>query len=139
MKLVNLASLDPAITSSGRIGLGNASELDREVWGEFHADWERLALECERLREKLGATIPAEELEEVDSLGALSTSDFTGETRRVIAAQRIKQHFFRRAVLSSYKTRCCMSGLSDPRLLVTANLGATQTTRSDSTVRMVCF
>ena len=31
MKLVNFASLDPAITSTGRKGLGNASALDREV------------------------------------------------------------------------------------------------------------
>jgi len=42
MKLVNLASLDPAITASGRKGLGNASEGDRRIWQEFHADWTAL-------------------------------------------------------------------------------------------------
>ena len=115
MKLVNFASLDPKITGSGRRGLGNASDLDREVWSEFHADWERLAIECERLRKKLGAGISSEDLEDVDSLGALDTQDFTGETRRVVTEQRIKQHFFRRTVLSGYGTRCCMSGLSEPR------------------------
>ena len=36
MKLVNLASLDPAIRESGRMGLGNASEGDREVWQALH-------------------------------------------------------------------------------------------------------
>ncbi|MEQ1814118.1 MAG: HNH endonuclease [Candidatus Nitrotoga sp.] len=35
MKLVNFASLDPAITSTGRTGLGKAGSLDREVWAEF--------------------------------------------------------------------------------------------------------
>ena len=64
MKLVNFASLDPAITASGRSGLGNASVLDQEVWDEFHADWEGLALECERSREKLGAGIPRSALQE---------------------------------------------------------------------------
>ena len=53
MKLVNFASLDPAITSSGRSGLGNASSLDRKIWDEFHADWEGLAVECNRLKTAL--------------------------------------------------------------------------------------
>lgn len=53
MKLVNFASLDPAIIESGRSGLSNASKLDREIWAEFHADWERLAVECEFLRTQL--------------------------------------------------------------------------------------
>jgi predicted restriction endonuclease len=70
----------------------------------------------------LGAGIPAEDLEDVVSLGALDTKDFTGETRRVVTEQRIKQHFFRRAVLSSYGTRCCMSGLSEPRLLIASHI-----------------
>jgi len=48
--------------------------------------------------------------------------DFIGETRRVVTEQRIKQHFFRRAVLSSYRGRCCMSGLSEPRLLIASHI-----------------
>ena len=52
MKLGNFASLDPAITSTGRKGLDGASDLDREIWANFHADWEGLALECAQLREQ---------------------------------------------------------------------------------------
>lgn len=122
MKLNNFASLDPAITSSGRKGLPGASALDRKVWAEFHADWERLALECERLRRKLGAKTATEELTELESADAITASDFRGETRRAIIEQRIKQHFFRRAVLSSYGSRCCMSRLSEPRLLVASHI-----------------
>ena len=33
-------------TSTGRKGLDGASDLDREIWADFHADWEGLALEC---------------------------------------------------------------------------------------------
>jgi predicted restriction endonuclease len=36
--------------------------------------------------------------------------------------QRIKQHFFRRAVLSNYRGRCCMTGLSEPRLLIASHI-----------------
>lgn len=118
MKMLNLASLDPAITSTGRVGLGNASTLDREVWDEFHADWERLALECQALRNNLEQNFPEEDADEIEII----PEDFTGETRQVLTEQRIKQHFFRRTVLSSYRGRCCMSGLSESRLLVASHI-----------------
>ena len=118
MKLVNFASLDPAITSTGRTGLGNAGALDKEVWDEFQADWEKLAVECEMLRRNLD--VEAETTDESDE--QLVPEDFTGETRKVVTEQRIKQNFFRRAVLSSYRGRCCMSGLSDARLLIASHI-----------------
>ncbi len=121
MKLVNFASLDPAITRTGRKGLGGASKLDREVWSEFHEDWEGLALECERLRERFGL-LPAESTEDASVDDLPMPSDFTGETRRILTEQRIKQNFFRRAVLASYRGRCCMSGLSEPRLLIASHI-----------------
>lgn len=118
MKLSNFASLDPAITSTGRKGLDGASNLDREIWDEFHADWEALAVESEMLRRKLDAdTQPMDDAEE-----QLVPDDFTGETRKVVTEQRIKQSFFRRAVLSSYRGRCCMSGLPETRLLVASHI-----------------
>lgn len=118
MKLSNFASLDPAITGTGRKGLEGASNLDREVWAEFHADWESLAVECEMLRRNLdSAALPEEDADEL-----LVPEDYTGETRRVVTEQRIKQNFFRRAVLSSYQGRCCMSGLSESRLLVASHI-----------------
>ena len=118
MKLSNFASLDPAITSTGRKGLEGASNLDREIWDEFHADWEALAVESELLRRKLDADAqPMDDSEE-----QLMPEDFTGETRKVVTEQRIKQSFFRRAVLSSYRGRCCMSGLSETRLLVASHI-----------------
>ncbi len=119
MRMLNIASLDPAITSTGRVGLGNASALDREVWAEFHADWERLAVESQLLRQQLDEQMP--QVFEVES-DLLIPEDFTGETKQVITTQRIKQHFFRRAVLSSYRGRCCMSGLSEPKLLIASHI-----------------
>lgn len=119
MKLVNFASLDPAIRASGRTGLEGASNADREVWEAFHSNWEGLALECARLRKEPNA------LEEADVAARTEfalADDFTGETRRAWAEQRIKQQFFRRAVLSSYRATCCMSGASEPQLLVASHI-----------------
>lgn len=119
MKMLNISSLDPAITNSGRVGLGNASALDREVWAEFHDDWERLAIETQLLRQKIDKEVTPEFESDND---LLIPEDFTGETRQAITTQRIKQNFFRRAVLSSYKGRCCMSGLSEPKLLIASHI-----------------
>ncbi len=124
MKLVNFASLDPSITATGRKGLSGASRRDREVWNEFHADWERLAVECEQLldfllkehRQPLGTQ---SEYEDEDDF---VLDDYTGEARQAIVRQRIKQDFFRRAVLASYRGRCCISGVSDQRFLVASHI-----------------
>jgi len=122
MKLVNFASLDPSITGTGRKGLSGASALDRETWNEFHADWERLTVECEQLRQHLlqehGLSPPAPSARADE----FPLTDFTGETRQAIVQQRVKQNFFRRAVLSSYRDRCCISGVSDKRLLVASHI-----------------
>lgn len=117
MKLSNFASLDPSITGTGRKGLEGASQLDREVWDEFHADWGRLAAECAALQ----SVLEGEDVGLVDEPDAPSES-FTGQTRRAYVEQRIKQDFFRRAVLSSYRGRCCMSGVDVPKLLVASHI-----------------
>lgn len=79
-------------------------------------------MECELLRQKLntGDEDSAENLEQESD--QFLPEDFTGSTRQVLTLQRIKPNFFRRAVLSSYKGRCCMSGISDDRLLVASHI-----------------
>lgn len=118
MKLVNFASLDPAILASGRKGLGNASDGDRQVWDEFHDDWERLAVETQRLLGELRGVVEPE----AESDRAIDLDDYTGETRAALVETRVKQDFFRRAVLSSYGGRCCMSGVAEPRLLMASHI-----------------
>lgn len=122
MKLVNFASIDPSITSTGRTGLTGASNMDREIWNEFHENWERLAIECTQMRQHLIRQHKSvkDDLVEIDN--DFSVGDFTGETRRALVEQRIKQSFFRRAILSSYRGRCCISGLSEAHLLVASHI-----------------
>lgn len=123
MKCSNIASLDPAIVASGRVGLTGASQLDKEIWAEFHADWDRLAVECDSiyqflLRER-GDPDPRPPAQP-DS--TIDPTDFSGEMREVVAQQRIKQDFFRKSVLSGYGKRCCISGVTDSRLLVASHI-----------------
>lgn len=121
MKLGNFASLDSSITDSGRKGLAGASALDQKIWNEFHHDWEGLALECEELRQQLTHGQPFSPRDVRDEPED-DLTDFTGETRTALLQQRIKQDFFRRTVLASYRNRCCISGVSEPRLLVASHI-----------------
>jgi len=122
MKLVNFASLDPSITDSGRRGLSGASALDRQVWSEFHADWGRLAVECEQLRAALSEAKGEVATRQATDEDDFVLDDYSGSMRHTVVQQRIKQTFFRRAVLASYRGRCCVSGLSDARLLVASHI-----------------
>jgi hypothetical protein len=121
MKCVNIASLDPKIRESGRTGLRNASALDREVWDEFHANWDRLLEECEALRSYLLIERGKDVAFQADIHPAIEP-DFSGETRVALVKQRVKQDFFRRAVLSGYGYRCCISGISDKRFLIASHI-----------------
>lgn len=121
MKLVNFASLDPAITSTGRAGLGNASVGDQEIWNEFHKDWEQLALESKKALDGLskgGASSKSDD----EELGGDLIQNYEGSTKAVMVEVRIKQAFFRKTVLSSHQNRCCISGVQEPKLLIASHI-----------------
>jgi hypothetical protein len=116
MKLTNFASLDPEIRSSGRSGLSGASQLDREIWAEMTSDWPRLAKEIAKVQSDLGGK-QARGYESEDE-----TASYAGETRSAVVMARIGQNFFRRAVLSAYEFKCCITGLPIPELLVASHI-----------------
>jgi putative restriction endonuclease len=111
MKMCNFASLDPVIISSGRHGLGNASNADRAIWEEFHSNWDKLAFESEQLLEKIV------EKKSRSSKKVISDEVVEGKERESLARVRINQNFFRATVLASYDSRCCITGLAIPDLL----------------------
>jgi hypothetical protein len=132
MKCVNFASLDPVIRESGRSGLKNASVLDKTIWDDFHSNWDRLFEECAVLQARLQLErhITPESLSDDEEV---EEPDFTGETRKAWVQQRVKQNFFRRAVLISYRGRCCVSGVSDRRFLVASHIVAW---KDDAAIRL---
>lgn len=124
LKLVNFSSLDPSITSTGRSGMKNASTADRQIWAEFNNDWEGMALKCATLYEHARTThhLPAEETTPELSENQEALQNYQGASRMAMTEQRVKQNFFRRAVLSSYNEKCCITGISDTRLLVASHI-----------------
>ncbi len=117
MKLSNIASLDPVITSSGRRGLEGASLADKSMWEEMQNNWgdfiEESEKEIQRITES-GKTIPLEDEPEI--------TDFRGTNKTIQTEARVGQSFFRKAVLSAYNNKCCISGLTIPKLLVASHI-----------------
>ena len=117
MKLANIASLDPAITSTGRAGLRAASANDRAMWNEMLSDWERFAIESQQAMSEVEARKgPQREITQED------ISSRVGEDRITQTTTRVGQNFFRTAVLSAYNGQCCITGLSLPTLLVASHI-----------------
>ena len=110
MKMLNFASLDPLIRESGRRGLGNASVGDRHIWKEFEAHREEAVNKFEQRLESLGLAEPPDDIPKNET-----------EILRIVK-QRRGQRFFRASVMASYNSTCCISGLSDPRLLIASHI-----------------
>ncbi|MBI4460687.1 MAG: HNH endonuclease [Acidobacteria bacterium] len=112
-KLGNFGAFDPALQKLDISGLTHTSKLDREIWDEFHADWNNLVWEANLLRNKLGPPVL------VDC--AIRLPSGPSETTR-LTKQRVHQTFFRDAVLSSYEATCCVTGLAVPECLVASHI-----------------
>ena len=115
MKLNNLTSLDPEELARGVRGLPGASQLDRQVWQEFHQDWQRLAIESEALRENIW---PDQTTQTSDFDPAIEIRTDTERTVKV----RLAQSFFRRVVLSAYQAQCCVTGNPITELLIASHI-----------------
>ncbi|MBC8288419.1 MAG: HNH endonuclease, partial [Nitrospinae bacterium] len=50
------------------------------------------------------------------------TVDYTGSNKAVQSTTRVGQNFFRRSVLSAYNSKCCISGMAIPSLLVASHI-----------------
>ena len=125
MKLCNFASLDPKIIESGRKGLAGASKLDRAVYAEFGQDWSGLVARAEILWASQVETPPDIELPNrlKDRVAEFRFEPYQGaSTTQAVVNQRIGQEFFRRAVLANYEESCCITGISDPRLLIASHI-----------------
>lgn len=112
MKLCNLASLDASVPA---IGLAHASSLDKALWKEMESNWEALFEEAN--------------LASLNLLSKSSPPEFTdpkvnyeGYEREALKKSRIGQMIFRKAVLTAYDQKCCISGLDIPTLLVASHI-----------------
>ena len=114
-KLGNFGAFDPALQRMDISGLTHTSKLDRQIWDEFHSDWNGLVWEANDLRRSME---PAHTNAAVRPLVRLTGPS---ETMR-IAKQRAHQSFFREAILSSYETTCCVTGITISQCLIASHI-----------------
>lgn len=110
MKLSNFARHDPAEQSRGIKGLRGGSNLEAEIWKEFHENWEQLAFESELVKERIT------QQQRPDTLPLPQVPDAPTEALRETRI-RLVQGFFRETVLLSYESRCAVCQISERRLL----------------------
>lgn len=116
MKIGNFGRLDPELKKQGIVGLGNGSKLDEVVWEEFNGNWEKLAYESELLIAKF-------QNRKIEDIIEDEIFDFPlGKERESLIKQRVNQNFFRSTILSSYNSKCCITGLSISELLVASHI-----------------
>ena len=120
MKLTNIASLDPAITGTGRKGLDGASKADQEMWDEMQKDWVHFVLEAQHALDRLEGRASNDNI--ADAALLTESDNYDGEEKVVATKVRVGQSFFRRAVLSAYEYRCCISGLTVPQFLIASHI-----------------
>ena len=109
-KLANFASIDPSLD---RKGASNVSKLDKKIWTEFFNDCEKMAFESEQKFLEIGR-------KSIDIEKELIVPE--GKTKESIVRTRVNQSFFRKMILSSYNSRCCITGLPVKELLVASHI-----------------
>ena len=111
MKVGNLGRLDPKLKEKGIVGLSHGSKVEQMVWDEFYADPEKLVYESECLIAKYSN----ESIEHTSHIDLANLPQ--GTDRLALIKQRVNQSFFRNAVLSSYNSTCCISGIRNENLV----------------------
>lgn len=71
--------------------------------------------------ESLGVVLEESE-PEADKISDADNRAYEGSARKALVSIRVRQDFFRRSVLSAYGFRCCITGLSVPKLLVASHI-----------------
>ncbi|MBN1557574.1 MAG: HNH endonuclease [Lentisphaerae bacterium] len=112
-KLGNFGAFDPSLRTADIKGLTHTSKLDRQIWDEFHADWNGLVWEATLLRGKRQKATRAEP--------DVKRPSGPSEKKR-LTKERVHQSFFRDAVLSSYEATCCVTGISVRECLIASHI-----------------
>ena len=113
-------SFDPELKRRGITGLRNATRLDKEIWDEFHDNWQALIDESQRLIAEREAEIGSSP--EVKTPDAEVLTQMRGKERLAVRRIRENQQFFRKAILTAYESACCITGIDIERLLVASHI-----------------
>ena len=118
LRLVNFASVDPVLKARGIKGMDGGTKIVQPIWNEFFNNQEELIFLSEKiLAEKENSTIENKYQELLFDL-----KDFKGETKIREVKTRVNQSVFREMVLANYTTKCAITGIDIPQLLLASHI-----------------
>jgi putative restriction endonuclease len=118
IRLVNFASVDPALKARGIKGMDGGTKIVQPIWDEFFHNQEELVFRSEQiLAEKEKTTIEKKYKDILEDLKHLK-----GETVIREVKTRVNQSVFRQMVLGNYSTQCAITGIDIPELLFASHI-----------------
>lgn len=99
--------------------MGHASSLDARIWNQLNENWDATAAEAANVYEHLSSQhgmLPGFDV--IDDVPEIAE----GKNISAMVKVRVNQARFLRAVLASYQSRCCISGLAMPQLLIACDI-----------------
>lgn len=117
MKMSNFSSVDPGKIELGLKGLPHGSKMEKIIYDEFCENMGDLHMKCEEILLNFEApTLYSRYIFREDNNFPV------GKDIEVETHQRVGQQYFRKAILSSYNYKCCVTGISIPALLVASHI-----------------
>ena len=114
LRLVNFAACDPYIINSGRTGMPGGLSVCVPYWNEFANNKEALFLEAATIRNRIQNQTFEQTLQIEGQLSGLDKIAYV--------KQRVNQNAFRTMILNNYDSRCAITGISIPDLLVASHI-----------------
>lgn len=118
MRLVNFASVDPYHQKRGVGGLPGGKKQVEPIWEEFIGNKDDLLFESERI-------LAEREFNSIEKKYAdvlIGIEHLVGESKIREVKVRINQNVFRQIVLANYSSKCAISGIDIPELLVASHI-----------------
>ncbi len=118
LRLVNFASVDPVLKARGIKGMDGGTKIVQPIWDEFFNNQEQLVFLSEQiLAQKENTSI---ENKYKDLL--FDIKDLKGEMVTREVKTRVNQSVFRQMVLANYNTKCAITGIDIPKLLLASHI-----------------
>ena len=118
MRLVNFASVDPYHQNRGISGLSGGRKQVEPIWAEFVNNKSDLLFESERIL----ADMEQNNIETKFADVLIGTEHLTGKIKIREVKTRVNQNVFRQIVMANYSSKCAISGIDIPELLVASHI-----------------
>lgn len=118
LRLVNFASVDPILSARGVKGMAGGTKIVKPIWDEFFHNQEELVFLSEQILAQKENTSIENKYQDI----LLDLKGLKGETVIREVKTRVNQSVFRQMVLTNYTTKCAITGIDIPELLLASHI-----------------